>query len=45
MGIVTRPRKHGYLAWYGFAVERSVHGRIYVFIMWRGRTIWLRRAL
>lgn len=44
VSLVSRPRRHYYQAWCGIAVERSGHGRWYAFIMWRGRTVWLRRA-
>ena len=45
MNLVTRPRRHFGIAWNGIVVERSVHGTVYAFIMWRGRTIWIKRAL
>ena len=44
MSIVWRPRRHLYQAWYGVVAERSAHGTVCAFVMWRGRTVWLRRA-
>jgi hypothetical protein len=44
VAIVVRPKKHCYLAWWGFVTFRSIHNRRIAYIMWRGKTKWIRRA-
>jgi len=40
--LVTRSHRHYYTARYGFSTFRTVHKRRVVFLMWKGRTIWIR---
>lgn len=44
LSLTVRPRRHSCLAWWGASTFRTVHGRRVACVMWRGRTIWIRRA-
>lgn len=42
--FIARPRRHCYSAWWGFGTFRTIHHRRVAYVMWHGKTIWLRSA-